>query len=136
MYQKIKKHALGCLVYFLLLMALLGLASAKLEGLRTPWVLCCQTGRGTLEGTFYSCLVPTEALFWRGEACFVYIVEESASPFYRWQARQTPVTVQAVWDGMAAVSGIYTSGQRLVRFADMPLTENVLPVRLWTEEDA
>ncbi len=136
MYQKIKTHALRWLAYFLLLMALLGLASAQLEGLRSPWVLCCHTGRGTLGDSFYDCLVPVEALFWRGEECFVYIVQESTSPFYRWQARQTPVKVLAFWQGMAAVSGIYTGGQQLVRFADMPLTENVLPVRLWTEENA
>ncbi len=117
------------IAFFLVLMALFTLLSVKLDALRTPQVLCCTARQGLLDGQPFGCVVPAEALFEQQGRQYVYLVSESTSPFYAWEAHRAEVRVIYTAGGETAIEGLYAAGQQIVRFADMPLTENTLPVQ-------
>jgi len=117
---------------FLLVMLFFTFVSHKLDGLRTPQVLCVSPGPGMVNGTSYGMVLPSEAVFSDGDA-YVYMVEDTLSYFYPVAARRAHVTVLDSGDGLTAVDGLYAQA-RVVRFADRALTGGTVPVRVYGEE--
>ena len=119
---------------FLVLMAFLTLLSWTLYEMRTPQVLLAEPRQGSIDGVSYECVLPKESLYQEGSHCYLYIVEDSTSYFYPVIARRVEVTLQAMDDRQAAVSGIYTRGLRVARLTSRPLVGSAVPITIWEEE--
>lgn len=129
-----RKTVLRIAAVYLALMAFFTLASHKLDELRTPVVMTVSPSYGVIGSEAYECVLPAEALHPDGDGCCVYIVEEGTSYFYPLVARRVSVKLEASDGTRAAVSGVYTRGLSVVRYASRPLDGSTVPVALWEED--
>lgn len=131
-----KKIVARCCMGFLITMAVLTFLSWKLDRLCTPQVLIAEPKYGTVDDKGYECVLPKEVLHQEGSSWYIYIVEQSTSYFYPLNARRVEISIQALDDTQAAISGIYTDGLRVVRFSSRPLNGSTVPICLWKEADS
>lgn len=131
-----KRRALRLGAVFFVAMVALTFVSWRLDGLRTPYVSCVAPESGQLADgkgirTHYDAVIPLEALQGSEDQRFVYLVEETGRFFSPVVARRVDVLLLAQEEGRAAVSNVFTSGARIVRFASRPLMGDAVPVKKW-----
>lgn len=127
------RKAAKAIVIFLVAMLAFTFLSWKLDGLRTPQVLCVSPGRGQVGGTSYDQVIPAAALYDNGSYYYVYVVEESGSYFHPVVAQRTSVRLVDS-DGAYAAVQISREDPSVVWISERELTESAVPVRVWEEE--
>lgn len=121
-----------------LALLLLTWTSWKLDGLRTPQVVCVTPTSGRMADAAgvsqgYSCILPLDALHGEGEERTVYMVENTESFFSPVVARRASVTVEAQTGREAAVRGLPSGNIQIVLYASRALSGKTVPVILWEE---